>query len=387
MRPPPLAIRNATLLASPDATPVEHATVVVREGRISAVGVDATIPPGAQVVSGEGGTVVAGFWNAHVHFTEERWRSAARAPAAALEPALREMLTSRGFTSVVDTGSDPRSTLPLRQRVESGEVVGPSILTAGPSVFPPQGIPYYLQGSIPFWRRGFVPKPSTPAAAERFVRKNIARGADLLKLFTGSYVARGKVRTMPEPIARAAADVAHAHGQLVYSHPSNLEGTRIAVRSGVDVLAHPPDTTEGVDAAVIQEMVDHRMAMTPTLKMFARTVSAKPEYLDPILDVVRQFRARGGTLLFGTDVGYMTDPATEEEFQLLARAGADARSILRMLTTAPADRFGRAKETGVVAAGLRADLVVLEGEPMSDVLAFARVRATIGAGRVLYARP
>ncbi len=192
---------------------------------------------------------------------------------------------------------------------------------------------------------------------------------------------------MPEPIARAAAGVAHADGKLVYSHASNLEGTRIAIRCGVDVLAHPPDTTEGVDGPLLQEMVDRGMAMTPTLQMFADTVSATPAYLDPILEVVRQFHARGGTLLFGTDVGYMTDYTTEKEFRLLARAGVDARGILRMLTTAPAERFGRAKETGVVVSGGRGDLVVLDGDPMRDITAFARVRATIAAGRMLYGKP
>ena len=159
---------------------------------------------------------------------------------------------------------------------------------------------------------------------------------------------------MPEPIARAAADVAHSHGQLVYSHPSNLEGTRIAVRSGVDVLAHPPDTTEGVDEAVLQEMVDRRMAMIPTLKMFADTASPSLDYLNPIYEVVHRFHVLGGELLFGTDVGYMADYSTEDEFRALARSGLDARDVLRMLTTAPAERFGVGKESGSVAVGGRA---------------------------------
>jgi imidazolonepropionase-like amidohydrolase len=296
------------------------------------------------------------------------------------------MLTSRGFTTVVDAGSDPRATLSLRRRIESGELLGPSIYTAGLSIFPPRGIPYYLRDSLPFWFRPFLPQPSTARAAKRITERNIARGADLLKLFTGSYVARGKVTTMPEPIARAAADVAHAHGQLVYSHPSNLEGTHIAIRSGVDVLAHPPDTTEGVDGSVLQEMVDRRMAMIPTLKMFADTASASPEYLDPIYEVVRQFHIFGGQLLFGTDVGYMTDYATEDEFRALSRSGMDARGVLRMLTTAPAERFGVGQDTGSVAVGGRADLVLLEGDPMDDLLAFARVHATLRGGRVLYLR-
>ncbi|MGP8158976.1 MAG: amidohydrolase family protein [Thermoplasmata archaeon] len=383
----PLAIRNAKLYPSPDAPPIDRGTVLIRDGRIVAMGVGVSVPPDARVIPGEGRVVTAGFWNAHVHFTEAKWRSAARKSPAILEAQLRDMLTSRGFTTVVDAGSDPRTTLPLRRRIGSGELLGPSIYTAGPSMFPPRGTPYYLRNSLPFWLRPFLPRPSTPEAAKRIAERNIAHGTDLLKLFTGSYVARGTVKTMPEPIARAAADVAHSHGQLVYSHPSNLEGTRIAVRSGVDVLAHPPDTTEGVDEAVLQEMVDRRMAMIPTLKMFADTASPSLDYLNPIYEVVHRFHVLGGELLFGTDVGYMADYSTEDEFRALARSGLDARDVLRMLTTAPAERFGVGKESGSVAVGGRADLVLLDGDPMNDLLAFARVHATVRGGQVLYFRP
>jgi imidazolonepropionase-like amidohydrolase len=382
-----LAIQNAKLYTSPDARPIARGSVLVRDARIVAVGESVSIPPGTEVIPGEGRVVTAGFWNAHVHFTEAKWRSAARQSPVILNAQLREMVTSRGFTTVVDTGSDPRVTFPLRSRIESGELLGPSIYTAGPSVFPPNGIPYYLRDSLPFWMRPFVPQPSTPAAAERIAEQNIARGADLLKLFTGSYVARGTITTMPEPIARAAAAVAHAHGQLVFSHTSNLEGTRIAIRSGVDVLAHPPDTTQGVDQSVLQQIVDRRMAMIPTLKMFADTASASPDYLNPIYAVVGQFHTLGGQLLFGTDVGYMTDYSTEDEFRALARAGLDARNVLRMLTTAPSERFRVEKDRGSIALGRRADLVLLDGDPMEEILAFSRVVATVRAGRVIYLRP
>ncbi|MGD0589087.1 MAG: amidohydrolase family protein [Thermoplasmata archaeon] len=378
-----LAISNAKVYPSPDAPPIERATVLVRDGRIVSVGPEVPIPPDSPLISGEGRVVTAGFWNAHVHFTEGKWRSAARERREILEAYLHDMLTSRGFTTVVDVGSDPRRTMSLRRRIESGEVLGPRIYTSGPGVYPPRGIPYYLRGTLPFWLRPFVPQPRTPASAVRATQRNLAHGADLVKLFTGSYVERGKVVTMPEPIARAAADVAHAHGQVVYSHPSNLEGTRVALRCGVDVLAHPPDSTEGVDRSILREMVDRRMAMIPTLKMFTDTVSARAEYVDPIYDVVREFRALGGELLFGTDVGYMTDYATEDEFQALTHAGVDARGILRMLTTAPTERLGLSKGVGTVVPGQRGDLVVLDADPMEDVSAFARIRATVREGRVL----
>ncbi|HTP54842.1 MAG TPA: amidohydrolase family protein [Thermoplasmata archaeon] len=382
--PGAIAIRGGRLIASPDASAEEGGTVVVRDGRIVAIGVDVSVPSDARVFAAEGKVITAGFWNAHVHFTEEKWRSAARQSSAALGVHLESMLTSRGFTTVVDTGSDLRSTLPLRQRIDSGELAGPAILTSGTGLFPPRGLPFYVRESVPFWIRPFIPTPSTPAAAERIVTRNVARGTDLLKLFTGSYVARGRVKTMPEAIASAAAQAAHRHGQLVFSHASNLEGVRVALRAGVDVLAHPPDVTEGVEPEVLQSLIDRGMGMIPTLKMFATTVRPSPDYLEPIYGVVREFHRRGGRLLFGTDVGYMTDYETEGEFLALQRAGLDGPTILRMLTSAPAERFGRG--TGRLEIGSPGDLVLLDGDPRQDIGAFARVAATVRGGRILYTR-
>ncbi|HTW39608.1 MAG TPA: amidohydrolase family protein [Thermoplasmata archaeon] len=386
--PPPerLAIENATIYPAPGAPALSRGIVVVHNGRIESVGTGLPIPSGTTVVPGDGRFLVAGFWNAHVHFTQPCWRSAATAPAARLEEPLRAMLTSRGFTSVVDTGSDPRSTLAIRRRIDSHELPGPRIWTAGSGLYPPHGLPYYVRDEIPFWVRWLIPQPRSPAAAVRAVERNFAYGADLVKLFTGSYVARGTVKHMPEPIARAAAAAAHRRGRLVFSHPSDLEGTRVALAAGVDVLAHPPDSTDGVDPSLLRALVERRTSIVPTLKMFATTVTRSPSYLEPIYRIVREFRALGGELLFGTDVGYMSDYSTEEEFRALASAGVGPSEVLEMLTTAPARRFGVAAETGTIARGQAADLVLLDDDPMQDVAAFARVRATIRGGRVLYLR-
>ncbi|MGA8663585.1 MAG: amidohydrolase family protein [Thermoplasmata archaeon] len=382
----PLAIQNVRVCPAPDLPPIPHATVLVQEGCITAVSEDLPVPPGATVLSGDGRVVTAGFWNAHVHFTEGKWRGAGGQSGERLESQLEEMLTCHGFTTVVDTGSDPRTTLPMRARVESESLRGPRILTSGPSLFPARGIPYYLRDDLSFWLRLLVPQPSSPAAARRIAERILASGADLVKLFTGSYIARGTVKNMSEPVARAAVEVAHRHGKLVYSHASNLEGTRVAIRSGVDVLAHPPDSTEGIDEAILHALVDRHMSMTPTLKMFADTASSHPTYLGPTYEVVRRFGELGGDLLFGTDVGYMHDYSTDDEFRALGRCGLDGRAILRMLTTAPARRFGGGADASTVQPGQLADLVLLDSDPMDDPVAFARVRATIRGGRVLYLR-
>ena len=268
--PGTLVIQHARVYTSPDAAPLEDGTVLVRDGRIAAVGSEVAVPAGAQVVPCNGCVVMAGFWNAHVHFTQAKWNWAVWKPGPVLNAQLADMLTSRGFTTVVDVGSDLRVTLSLRRRIESGELAGPKIYTAGTPQYPQNGIPYYLKETLPPFLIRMMPQPATPEEAAKIERRNIASGADLLKLFTGSYVARGRVLPMAEANARAAVEVAHGQGQLAFAHPSNLAGVKVAMASGVDVLAHAPDSTEGVDRALLQGIADRHMAMVPTLKMFGR---------------------------------------------------------------------------------------------------------------------
>jgi len=190
------------------------------------------------------------------------------------------------------------------------------------------------------------------------VQWNIAAGSDIVKLFVGSYVAPGHVVAMPVPIARAAVEEGHRHGQLVFAHPSNLEGVRVAMESGVDVLAHAPDTVDGVDDALLKELVAHHMAMVPTLKLFSDDSD-----IVRIREIVARFHQLGGQLLFGTDTGYLTDYSMTEEYRQLALAGLTYRDVLAMLTTAPALRFRVGEHVGRVVPGMDGDLTVLSVDP------------------------
>jgi imidazolonepropionase-like amidohydrolase len=383
---PRLAIRNVAVCADPEASREEGQTLLLEGDRISEIRSRLAVPPETPTIDGTGATLVAGFWNVHVHFTEPKWAPAATESPQLLAAGLREMLTSRGFTSVVDLGSDPRSTIPLRARVSAGEVPGPTIRTAGTPIYPPHGLPYYVRRSLAPEFFPLLPQPAEPDEVPALVRANLEAGADVIKLFTGSYVARGSVTPMPEAVARAAAEAAHERGRLVFSHPSNLAGTRVALAAGVDVLAHPPDTTDGVDARVVEEIVGSGTALVPTLQMFASEIGPSPAYMDPIVAVVRRFRDRGGRLLFGTDVGFLTEYATDGEFRWLSRVGLTGRELLRMLTVAPAELVAPSSGVGRVVEGGVADLVLLDGDPVDDPSALARVRTTIRSGRVVFDR-
>lgn len=381
-----LAIEHARIYVSPTDPPIEDGTVLVRNGLIAAVGGQVDVPADATIVPCDHCVVTAGFWNMHVHFTEPKWQFANWKSAATLNPQLADMLLSRGFTTVADLASNPADTFALRRRIELGELIGPYIYTAGLPLYPPHGVPYYVREVVPKWIVAMMRQPDSPEEATQDVRGNLASGADLTKLFTGSWVQRGKVLPMPLNIAKAAVTETHLNGKLVFAHPSNLAGMQVAINSGVDVLAHAADDTQGVDAALLQSAINKNMAMIPTLKMFASTVTTDTTYMDPICAEVRQFHELGGTLLFGTDVGYMSDYTTELEFVELGKSGLDWKTVLAMLTTNPAARMGVSASKGTVTQGKLADLTILDADPADQLTNFSKVRAVVRSGKVIWQR-
>jgi imidazolonepropionase-like amidohydrolase len=377
-----LAIVGVKVYSSPEAQPMNGATILIHAGKIAAVGKDVRIPKDVSTLSCGGCVVFAGFWNTHVHFMEPKWMDVSKQPAEQLTRQMQEMLTLSGFTTVVDTASIPDNTVALRRRIEAGEVTGPYIYTAGAGIFPPHAIPFYVKDSPPVILAN-LRQPNTPAEAVADVERNIAAGTDIVKLFTGSIVSPEDVVPMPLAIATAAATAGHQHGQLVFAHPSNLEGTRVAMESGVDVLAHAPEHLEGIDDNLLHQMVARHMAMIPTLKLFSRD-STIPQ----IRAVVVRFHQFGGPLMFGTDTGFLTDYSIAEEYHQLALAGLTYRDVLAMLTTAPAQEFHVSEKKGRVAVGMDGDLTVLSEDPAAgDPLAFTHVRYTIRGGRVIASAP
>jgi imidazolonepropionase-like amidohydrolase len=379
-----LAIEHARIYVSSTYPPIDDGTVLVRDGLIAAVGNQVQVPADATIIPCDRCIVTAGFWNAHVHFTEPKWSIANWKSAATLNPQLADMFLSRGFTTVIDLGSKPADTFSTRRRIEKGELAGPYIYTAGTGLYPPHGLPFYLKETLPRWIQMLMPQPETPDQATNIVRRNLASGADVTKLFTGSWIKRGTVLPMPVNIARAAVTESHLNGKLVFAHPSNLAGVQVAIDSDVDVLAHAADDTRGVDAKLLSSAISKNMAMIPTLKMFTTTVTSDPHYMDPMRVEVNHFHQLGGTLIFGTDVGYMTDYSTETEFVELGKSGLEFDTVLAMLTTNPAARMGVSDSKGTLAPGKLADLTILDADPSADLTNFSRVHAVIRSGKLVW---
>ncbi len=378
---PPIVLLGARIYVSPFQGPIGDGVVVIRDGKIAAAGTRAQvpIPEGLGILDCRGMTIMAGFQNSHVHFSEPKWNDAGKLPVDQLTSQLRNMFTRYGFTSVVDLGSYLQNTEALRERIDSGEVAGPRILTAGSPLYPPNGVPYYVKSSLPPEIVKQLPQPTTPAEAVREVDEHVAQGADVIKLFTGSWVARGQVVTMPLDVARAAVDEAHKKGKLVFAHPSDVAGFQIALQAGVDVLAHSVEETSGWNRSYLKQMKSKGMWLIPTLKLFKDDSN-----IADILREVQDYSQLHGTILFGTDVGFLTDYDPTDEYRLMQRAGMDFPHILESLTTAPARRFGESSIRGEVKAGMNADLVVVQGDPSRDIRALTHVSYVFRDGKIIY---
>jgi imidazolonepropionase-like amidohydrolase len=386
-----LAIVGATVYTAPDAEPIERGTVLLRDGRIAAVGAEGSVrvPDGATRLDASGGAVVAGFWNSHVHVLALPLREAASRSPAELNEALQATFLRWGFTTVFDIGSIPGTAFALRRRVEAGELTGPKILTADAPFFPKGGTPVYVADLFREAGAKSMEVTGEQDARSRALQQ-LSEGADGVKLFAGAIVRDGVV-PMDEATATAIVQAAHRAGKPAFAHPTNLQGLEVSIASGVDILAHTTPTSGAWSPAFARRLVAASMALTPTLSLFEAELTkeaAPPEVVQRFDEASRQqvvaFVAAGGELLFGTDVGYVELADTRREFQLMAAAGLDWRAVLASLTTSPARRFGYADRKGRIAAGLDADLVVLFADPARNATAFADVRYTIRDGKVIY---
>jgi imidazolonepropionase-like amidohydrolase len=377
-----LTVSNARLLTAPHQPVIDNGFVAVRDGVISAVGSGA--PPAAtKNIDAQGALLVAGFWNSHVHFTEPHWQSAARGDPEQLEKWLQRMLGRYGFTTVVDTGSDPSNTQALAYHVERKRVLGPRILMTGGSFVAANGSPSYLEVSL----------PELLTAADAVQKLQWVLNGDIVavKIFTGSYISPQVTVDMPLDIVQVVANGAHEEDVLVIAHPQSLTGVQNAVRGGVDILAHTAPNGGPWSPALVQEMVERRVGLIPTLQLWEyvlKEAGVPPSIIRQLQEIgIRQladFKRAGGDVLFGTDVGFMTDYDPREEYRLLAEAGLDFDAVLAALTTNPAVRLGAKGETGTLAVGQRADLVVLRGDPRQNLQAFSDVRYTIVGGVLVY---
>ncbi|MGH8178692.1 MAG: amidohydrolase family protein [Steroidobacter sp.] len=387
-------LEGVKIYPAPDVAPISG-KVLIAGAKIRSVAPasDTRAATATKAPECQGGVIVAGFQNSHVHFTSDEFLSAGRQSAQALDTALTQMLTRYGYTTVFDIASDRDSTLALRDRIEKGDVRGPRILTVGLALFPPNGLPVYIS----HLRKELLdklPQPSAPDEALQALRENFANGTDGAKLFLATPQSDKSLKRMPTDVVRAAVNETHRRGRLAFAHPTDMQGIQQAIDARVDVLAHPPIGEPAPwPEPLMKQVRDAGMSMIPTLHLFEfelqkqRVPAAVAERLvNESVAEFGKFAAMGGQVLFGTDVGYMTDYDPTREYELMAEAGLTPMAILASMTTTPAARWKEQDRRGRIAAGMDADIVVLDADPADSPRNFAAVRCTIRGGEVIYAR-
>jgi imidazolonepropionase-like amidohydrolase len=384
-----LALVGAKIYPSPTEQAIENGSILVHDGRIVAFGSSTAVkvPHDATIIDCKGLVVTAGFWNSHVHILLPGLLHAEQLSSQQIRSQLEEMLTRWGFTTAFDIASVLQNTSLIRQRIASGEAKGPRILTVGEPFWVKDGTPIYVKGFLEANHISIAEVESTAQAKER-VRQQIRDGADAIKIFANS-VERNEILTMPLDLAEVIVAEAHRAGKPVFAHVSNNRGIEVAIQSGVDILAHTTPIDDLWSPSFAQRLVAGHMALTPTLTLWeVESKNASPEELEKGMSRAAQqleaFSRAGGQVLFGTDVGYIEQFDTSEEFKWMSRAGMSFHEILASLTTNPAQRFGYATHSGRIAQGMDGDLVVLGADPAQDATAFSKVRYTILGGKVIY---
>ena len=385
------AITSALLIDGTTADPRPGTTVIWEGDTISWVGPDADADlRGASIVDAGGGAVLPGLIDAHVHLSIEptmdgvdKLADETSASVAIRAAQAARRLIDAGITTARDQGSKDGVAIDVSSAQRSGWLLAARILAAGRGITTPGG-----HG----WMIGV--EADGPEAIRAAVRVEVERGADTIKIFpTGGVLgsgAHGFLVTMTEEDVRAAVEEAHSLGRLVGAHVHGPEGIDRALDAGVDTVEHGTAIT----AAQGNRMAASGVALVPTLTAidaFAGHEEALPkELLERIEEVrsqaddgVARAIAAGVTVLAGTDAGTPFNPPGRlvNELLRLSELGLGNHGAVRAATSLAAgvlrlDRFG------VVAPGMRADLMLVAGDPLSDLETLLAPRAVAQDGKI-----
>lgn len=384
--PVPQAFTGCLIYADADSPPIKDGTIVIEGTKIAALGPGEAVklPKRAAVVPCDGGAILPGFWNAHVHFTEPSWEDAANSDADKLKQHLADKYLRYGFVALVDTGSILANTRALADRAKR-DFIGPRILTAGSPFVAPNGTPFYVEGFK-------FPELVNAEQAREVTSAALDQGADAIKLMTVSLTRQTPYPAVSLEAVRAAAETAHARGKRVLAHPTNRQGVELAVEGGVDVLLHTAPIGGPWDDAMVKRMIEADVSLVPTLALWDHEAAKTGDeaiakrFREISAQQVRAFAEAGGRILFGTDVGYMPKYDPTDEYLAMQAAGMTFSQILASLTKNPIEIFEAEPNGGRLTVGANADFVLVDGDPAEDIRELAQVRRTYIAGRPAYTR-
>ncbi len=391
-------LTNARVVAGTGAPAVEAATVVMNGSTLEYVGAADQAPQsgsGDRVVDVAGKTVMPGLFNVHVHlalrlpFTEIRIDQFTHGYRTLLiyRRALEAITT--GTTTIRCVGEAHHTDMDVRNAINKGMLAGPRILSAGHAMISTGGHGHNSIGCL---------EADGVAGFRQLAREQLRAGADLLKVcLTGGIGTRDEKpadKQMTDDEVSAVVEVAHAAHKIVASHTGGNNPIKDCVRLGVDCIEHGYQ----FDEEAAQMMAEAGTYLVPTLCvtqeldymrghgvqewMLDKAKAAAAEHFASIKRAV----AAGVTIGTGTDL-LPSDPAggtvaTIRETELLVEAGMTPLEALRAATYNSAKICGIEKITGTLAAGMQADLLVIDGKPDQQIRDLRNIQVVIKGGDI-----
>jgi imidazolonepropionase-like amidohydrolase len=404
-----IVIHAGTLLDRPGRPPRRNASIIVRGGRIEAVQ-DGLVPApvGARLIDLSDRFVLPGLIDSHVHLTSDRAGVEGQlaevtdsVPLRAYEAAWNARKTlDAGFTTVRNLGADSGVTLGLRDAISRGWAIGPRIVDSGTSISTSTGHMDPTLGVREEFHEALLESGSTCDGADdcrRAVRRQIARGADVIKIATtggvNSRIGLGLGAQMFEDEVRAIVETAHLYDRKVAVHAHGGDGIVLALRAGADSIEHGTM----LDDEGIRLMRETRAYYVPTLSTvngyierlrnnpgaYTGEVREKIEWRIGITgQSLRRAVPAGVRIAFGTDAGVSMHGRNADEFLLMVEHGMDPMSAIAAATVNAADLLGLSAEVGTIEPGKAADIVAVSGDPLSDVGVLRDMDFVMARGRV-----
>jgi imidazolonepropionase-like amidohydrolase len=360
----------------------KNACVTVANGKIESVG---ACPADAVDLSKY--TALPGFIDVHTHMTYVQRNPVSQSGRGAavvyLAAGNARKTLETGVTTVRDLGAQNFADIAMRDLINRGLMTGPRMFVAG----------HGLQ--VQRTEATGPGNASGPAEVMKVVRLQAFAGADVIKMYgsTGSGPDVTQLETFTFEEMKAAVDAAHALGRKIAIHSYGPMGARDAVRAGADSLEHATD----MDDATIREMAEKRTWYVPTIdhnryyvdnyKLLGYQESALPEmksYIERNLETAKRAWKAGVRFAMGSDAVYTMFGENTRELGWFVKAGMTPEQALQAATLNGAELLGQEKTLGALMPGFTADIVAVEGDPLTDVrVAMEKVRWVMKAGEVV----
>ncbi|MBM0107883.1 amidohydrolase family protein [Steroidobacter sp. S1-65] len=392
-------IHAGNLLDRPDAAPRGNSTLIVRDGKIEAIR-DGFVAPegGAKLVDLSKQFVLPGLIDMHVHIFNDDNKMRARMEqnnrdvednfVIGIDNARRTL--EAGFTTLRDLGSDVHSVTALRDGINNGMLVGPTLYVAGRSISISGGHGDSSNNTnrdiTEMVHEHAINTCNGADDCRRAVRQQISQGADVIKFAaTGgvnSNIAGGLNQQMFADEMKAIVETAHMFGRKVAAHAHGKNGIKAALEAGVDSIEHGTFTDAETNALFKKRGAYFVPTMVAPLAALAQAQAgarSKATLAKAEETVASHGKNTAGAIkdgvkiAFGTDSGVGDHAANAKEFSLLVKAGMTPAAAIRSATLDAATLLGQADRIGSLAPGKDADIIAVTGSPIEDVTRLEQV--------------